>query len=73
MENTQKIKSALARALSIDETQIPDHATMGQFSGWDSIGHLTVMSQLGSEFGKEVPFDKITELIDIESLEKFFF
>ena len=73
MEHTQKIKEALAQALSLESSQIPDDATMGQLSGWDSIGHLTVMSHLGSHFGKEVPFDQITELIDIPSLEKFFF
>ena len=73
MENTQKIKNALAEALSTESSQIPDNAAMGLLSGWDSIGHLTVMSHLGAHFGKDVPFDQITELIDIPSLEKFFF
>ena len=66
------IKEIIAQVLDIPVAELPDNASMGIVSGWDSIGHLNILAALSQHFVKEVPFDQITELTDVPSLKRFF-
>lgn len=72
MNTIDEIKLVLAETLNLEASEISDDAAMGQLTGWDSLGHLNIMSALGERFDKEVPFEQITELGDLKSLVEYF-
>jgi acyl carrier protein len=66
------IREIIAKTCAVPLDQILADSCMGQVPGWDSIGHLSILAELSHHFGKEVPFDMITELTDVKALEVFF-
>lgn len=66
------IRKIIAEALSLPLERITPQAAMEVLTEWDSIGHLNILAALEQHFGKEVPFDLITELTDVRSLQRYF-
>lgn len=71
MITIDEIKLVLAETFSLKPEEIPDDAAMGQLNGWDSLGHLNIMSELQRRYNREIPFEKITELGNLKSLVDF--
>jgi acyl carrier protein len=46
MNNLEKYKKAFVDALSIDETKLGQDLKFNDIPEWDSIGHMTLVSQL---------------------------
>lgn len=65
MEN--KYKKAFAKSLSLDESKIDDKLKYNDIPEWDSIGHMTLISELESEFGISMETD---DIIDLSSYKK---
>ena len=69
---SMNIKEVIAQVLDLTVDELPNNAAMGNIPGWDSIGHLNILSAVAEHCGVEVPFGEITELIDLPSIEKYF-
>jgi acyl carrier protein len=72
MISNSDIKSIIAETFNLNVEDVSDSAAMGSLRGWDSIGHLNLMQSLSEQCNKEVPFDQVTELVDLKALVHFF-
>ena len=50
-------------------TQLEDTVGPGDLSGWDSVGHISLISALEATFGVELEFDEILEIDSIASIK----
>lgn len=65
MEN--RYKKAFAKSLSLEEEKIDDKLKYNDIPEWDSIGHMTLISELESEFEISMETD---DIIDFSSYKK---
>ncbi len=66
MPNIDKYNKAFTEAFMIDESNLPE-LKYQDVSGWDSIGHMQLMSSLEEAFDIELDID---DIIDFSSYEK---
>lgn len=62
-----RYKKAFAKSLSLDEVKIDDKLKYNDIPEWDSIGHMTLISELESEFEISMETD---DIIDFSSYKK---
>ena len=66
MENLKKYKNAFIEAFQIKESQL-DGLKYQDVEEWDSIGHMTLMSELENTFKISIETD---DIIDFSSYKK---
>ena len=59
MENESKYKKTFSSALSVAEDKINDSLEYNGIPEWDSIGHMTLISDLEKEFKISIETDDI--------------
>jgi len=61
--NQERFLSAIAEALEVDPSVVNMELKLGDLAEWDSLGHLTILSNLDSMTG-----EKASEIKDFGSL-----
>ena len=61
MDNTDKYKEIFIKSLSMDKNKFDDKIKYNDIPEWDSIGHMTLMSELEEEFKISMETDDIIE------------
>ena len=67
----ESIKRVMASTLGVPAEEIPDDATINEFSQWDSLGHLELMLALEMEFSVYVSTNMMVELVSLEAIEDY--
>ncbi len=67
MSNLDKYKKAFVSSLSINETLLKDDLEYNTITEWDSIGHMSLVSELENEFNITFETD---DIIDFSSFKK---
>ena len=67
MSNIEKYKSTFAESLSIKLKDLKDDLKYNDIPEWDSIGHMTLMSDLEDGFNISIDTD---DIIDFSSFKK---
>ena len=67
MSNTQKYKKAFIEGLGVNEKIITDKLKYNDIPEWDSIGHMTLMSNLEEAFSITIETD---DIVDFGSFKK---
>ena len=67
MDNKQKYQDVFIKSLSIDESKFSTGLKYNEIPGWDSIGHMTLISGLEEGFGISMETD---DIIDFSSYNK---
>ena len=67
MNNLDKYKKAFVEGPSVDEREIKDELKYNDIPEWDSIGHMTLISDLENEF--KITFEN-DDIIDFSSYKK---
>ena len=67
MSNIEKYKNVFVKTLSIDDTKVNDKLKYNDLPEWDSIGHMTLMSDLEEAFDISIDTD---DIIDFSSFKK---
>jgi acyl carrier protein len=70
LETLQEAKQLLSEALVCDIFEIPDDASFDNFSMWDSLGHMRIISALEQHMGVILASDQMLEIIDIKAICK---
>jgi acyl carrier protein len=60
-----KLKQLIAELFKCNEADVTDQTGPGDIPGWDSLGHVTLMTEIQRRFGKHVP---VEEAIEVESV-----
>ena len=61
MDNTDKYKEIFIKSLSMDKNKFDDKIKYNDIPEWDSIGHMTLMSELEEGFKISMETDDIIE------------
>ena len=67
MNNLEKYKKAFTDSLNVSEKEVNDNLKYNEIPEWDSIGHMTLISDLEEEF--KITFET-DDIIDFSSYEK---
>lgn len=67
MNNKEKYKKIFIRSLSIDESKFNEKLKYNDIPEWDSIGHMTLMSELENDFKIALETD---DIVDFSSFSK---
>jgi acyl carrier protein len=67
MTNLEKYKKAFVDSLSIKNDQLSKNIEYNSISEWDSIGHMSLISELEDAFSITIDTD---DIIDFSSFEK---
>jgi acyl carrier protein len=64
-ETNARLKHLIAELFKCDQSEITNDTGPGDIPGWDSLGHVTLMTEIQRRFGMHVP---IEEAIEVESV-----
>ena len=69
MSNKQKYQDIFVKSLSIETKKFSEKTKYNEIPEWDSIGHMTLMSDLEEEFNISLDTD---DIVDFSSFKKGF-
>ena len=64
-ETKRKLKTLMANLFQCSESQLSDEIGPGDINGWDSLGHVALMSAIQEQFGTHIP---VEDAIEVESI-----
>ncbi len=67
MSNTEKYKKTFLESLSLDQKNLSEELKYNDIPEWDSIGHMTLMSNLEEAFNINIETD---DIVDFSSYKK---
>jgi acyl carrier protein len=67
MSNSEKYKKAFSESLSLDQKNLNKDLKYNDIPEWDSIGHMTLMSNLEESFNINIETD---DIVDFSSYKK---
>ena len=67
MDNKEKYDNSFIEALSIDKKKLTKNLEYNSIEEWDSIGHMTLISELEKNFSISIETD---DVIDFSSYQK---
>ena len=67
MDNKEKYNNSFIEALSIDKKKLTKNLEYNSIQEWDSIGHMTLISELEKNFSISIETD---DVIDFSSYQK---
>lgn len=59
-----ELRKLMADLFQCSEQEIADETGPGDINGWDSLGHVSLMTEIQNRFGKHIP---VEDAIEIES------
>ncbi len=65
MTNLEKLNHAFCEALNVEESQL-EGLTYKSVTGWDSVGHMLLISNLSETFTIEMTFEDVVSLQSYE-------
>ncbi len=67
MKNIEKYRNAFMDALELEENEVSEDLALGETREWDSIGHMTLISEIEEVFDVSIDSDWITEFNSYQS------
>lgn len=66
MTDTRKrLKELMANLFQCNASDLTDDIGPGDINGWDSLGHVSLMSAIQEQFGTHIP---VEDAIEVESI-----
>lgn len=63
-----KIQKAFSDSFSVEATAITPTTAPGDVPGWDSMGHLTLATNLEQAFGVSFDVDELMEMENVQAI-----
>jgi acyl carrier protein len=63
-----KVQGAFRDAFSVDPQQVTLQTSPADIPGWDSMGHLSLASNLESAFGISLGVDELMEMENVQAI-----
>ena len=64
-DTATQLKQLMADLFKCSESELTDETGPGDINGWDSLGHVSLMTEIQNRFGKHIP---VEDAIEIESI-----
>ena len=66
----EKVIEIVATVCEVDKAEVTPDSTVGDFPAWDSMGHLSILSQVEENFGISFEPEEMMELEDVSDIVK---
>lgn len=63
-----RLKALMASLWNLDPAAIPDDAAFNGLSGWDSLGHITLMMKIEAELGVTLTTEAMQQALTLPAL-----
>lgn len=70
MNVQEKVFEIIAKVCETENSNVALESTIGDFPGWDSMGHLTILQQVEEEFDINFEPEEMMELEDANDIVK---
>ena len=67
-EISGRVRRTIVKTFRISDENDPAEFRMGSLPGWDSLGHMRLVSELEEEFGVTFPAYLLAELLDLDRI-----
>jgi len=73
MESKKKNKviKIISKILNVDTNLIDESSNMDDFSKWDSLAHLQIMTEVEKQFQKKISTSKMDDLGSVKKILEF--
>jgi len=68
MDIQNKVFEIVAKVCETEVSNITMETTIGDFSRWDSMGHLTILQQVEEELGISFEPEEMMDLVDVNDI-----
>jgi acyl carrier protein len=63
-----QVKEILAREWGVNPADIPEDAALNRYDRWDSLGHISTMLALSSEYAFELTPELVQSLTSLDAI-----
>jgi len=63
-----RVRQTIVKTFGISDDGDPGDFRMGTLPGWDSLGHMRLITELEQEFGVTFPAYLLAELLDLDRI-----
>ncbi len=64
-DTATQLRKLMIDLFQCEESELTDDTGPGDINGWDSLGHVSLMAEIQTRFGKHIP---VEDAIEIESI-----
>ena len=70
METLEKVIEIVASTCEVDKSEVTGDSTVGDFPAWDSMGHLSILTNVEEAFDISFEPEEMMELEDVNDIVK---
>lgn len=68
MEVLEKVIEIVATTCDVDKSEVTENSMVGDFPAWDSVGHLSILSNVEEAFDISFEPEEMMELEDVKDI-----
>lgn len=68
METLEKVIEIVAETCSVDKSEVTANSMVGDFPAWDSVGHLSILSNVEEVFEISFEPEEMMEMEDVKDI-----
>lgn len=68
MDTLEKVIEIVATTCDVDKSEVTENSTVGDFPAWDSVGHLSILTNVEEAFDISFEPEEMMELEDVKDI-----
>jgi acyl carrier protein len=60
----------LSEVFGVDDSKIPEDASLENYSKWDSLGHMRIILHLETVLGRSIEIEEVLSITDLGGIQK---
>ena len=68
MDTLEKVIEIVATTCDVDKNEVTENSTVGDFPAWDSVGHLSILTNVEEAFDISFEPEEMMELEDVKDI-----
>lgn len=68
MEELEKVIEIVATTCDVDKSEVTENSMVGDFPAWDSVGHLSILSNVEEAFDISFEPEEMMEMEDVKDI-----
>lgn len=68
MDTLEKVIEIVAETCSVDKSEVTVNSMVGDFPAWDSVGHLSILSNVEEAFDISFEPEEMMEMEDVKDI-----
>ena len=68
MDTLEKVIEIVATTCDVDKSEVTENSTVGDFPAWDSVGHLSILTNVEESFNISFEPEEMMEMEDVNDI-----